>query len=646
MFAVANTPDDTDQRVYEAALVINSKLENIRSRLKLSSSPSLSATTKLRAFVTAANHNFLLARKMTRDEVEKVGIERAKHAPGGFKLDELVADIKLELSGGFRWSPDEVIESIVDGIEVPIRFALRDSPSLAGNPRMNQVEWNDIALELNLGIMFRHAEDLWDDCLWNKYKVVEKAKLKVFYPQDFDTVRGYRMGIIRRTSLALGYSIMAAKYHREMFVQGFAPRLYEVRAISQQGRRQVIKVSKTVEQTRAQEELLIMRGYANEPYYFELLEEALPTLGGLTLSAVLDAWVVVSRVALVLVESMAEKEIRPANPESPAHTWLPEYAPVLHVDALVEALTAAAGIKLADGKRLIEFFTFRGRAGQEIWAAPLVQVGLTTVVPVFAAVVTPNLRRLVDVWMRQLDIDLGKRGPAFEEHVRVNAQQSIAASKVLAGHAVCIKHDYTFKPTGGRDEQIDLLFVIGSTVFVAETKCILEPTEAKGVAMHRKTVLGAAEQALRKSQSLIQNREQFITDVKRFGMNLPQDFSVLPFVILSTSTHVGVPANGVPVIDEYILEKFLEGELEDVAVTGNDFAIQKRIKTIFYTDLADAQAKAPHYFASPPQMRRLLDGVTARVVPIHAIDEHDWEGIVVTLNCVPSQKDKPILTAD
>lgn len=640
-FDVAGVPDDSDQGVYDAALVLHSKLENIRSRLKLSSSTNLSATTKLRAFVAAANHNFLAARTKTRDAIQKAGEERATQAPDGFRSEEFLAKIKLELTDGFQWSPDEVVESLVDGIEVPIKFSLQSTPDLAGNPRMNQVEWNDIALELNLGIMFRHAEDLWDDCLWNKYRIVEKGRIKVFMPRDIDAKRGYSVGLVRRRSLAMMFTIMAAKYHREMVARGFLPTIREVRAIEQQGKRQVIKVSKPGEHTRAMEELLVMRGYANEPYYSELLEEPLSPLGGLTLSVILNAWVVISRAALVLVESMARKEVQSPEPDSPVHTWLPAYAPVLQIDALVHALFLAAGIKPADGKWLVEFFTFRGQTGQEIWASPLVPVGLTTVAPVFAAIAAPNLRRLVDVWMRQAGVDLGKRGPAFEAHLRANVQEAIASSNVLSGHAVCIKDDYTFKPNGGRSEQIDLLFVIGSTVFLAEAKCILEPTEPKGVAMHRKTVLGAAEQALRKSQSLKDNRKAFVADAKRFGIELPEDFNVVPLVVVSTSTHVGVPASGVPVIDEYILEKFLEGELEDVAVTGDNLEIQKTVKTVFYTDVPDAEAKAPHYFASPPQTRRLFDGVVARFVPLYAIDEDDWEGLIVTLECVPSQEDLP-----
>ncbi len=633
-FAAAGAPDERDQYVYEAALVIHFKLENIRSRLKLSSSPDLSASTKLRAYVAGANHNFLVARTKTRNAFEEVGVKRATAVLEGVRPEQLAAEVKLELLGGFEWSPDEVVESIVDGIEVPVRFALQGSPSLAGNPRMNQVDWSDIALELNLGIMFRHAEDVWNDCLWNNYKVVAKDRLRVFVPQDPDVAKGYVIGHARRMALTMGYQVMATRYHRGLLARGLLPRLREVKAIEQNGKRQILKISKPGEQTEAQEDLFVIRSYANEPYYAELLEEALPSAGGLTLSSVLDAWAIISRTALVLVEHLAGKDNQ-LDPDSPAYAWLPEYAPVLQVDALIQALSLAANIKPADGKRLVEFFTFRGMPGQEIWASPLVPVGARTVAPVFAAVVSPNLRRLVDVWMRQLGIDLGKRGPAFEAYLRESVVDSIASSKVLAGHAVCINESYTFKPPTGRQEEIDLLFVIGSMVFLGEVKCVLEPTDAKGIAMHRRTVIGAAEQASRKARALTDNREEFVADVRRFGIDLPQDFSIVRFVVVSSATHVGIPADGVPVVDEYILEKFLEGELDDVAVRGIDLEVQELVKTIFYTDLADAQAKAPQYFAQPPQVKRLLEGVVARIVPMHAIDEQDWQGVVVTLACEP-----------
>jgi len=636
-FDAAGAPDDADQRIYDAALLIHAKLQSIRSKLKLSSSTSLSATTKLRAFVAASNHNYLLVRSKSLDAVEAIANEHQDTDGADSKLEDLAAAVKIKLLGGAEWAPDDVITSLVDAIEVPIRFALQGSPSLAGSPRMNQVNWNDIALELNLGVMFRLAEDLWDDCLWNTYKVVDSGRIKTFVPEDADAKRGHALGIVRRMALSMAHAVIATRALRGIAGRGLPLRIREVRAIAQEGKRQVIRVSRPDEATRTQEELFVMRAFASEPYYDELIEEPIPSLGGITLSAILDAWVVISRAAQVLVESVADKESRATDVDAPAHTWLPAHAPVLQVDALVKALTIAAGIKPPDGRKLIEFFTFRGQPGQEIWASPLVPVGLTTVAPVFAAVVSPNLRRLVDVWMRMADIDLSKRGPPFEQHLRETVQEAIASSKVLAGSAISIKDDYTFKPAAGRAEQIDLLFVIGTTVFLAEAKCILEPTEAKGVAMHRRTVIGAAEQAQRKSQALRDHAAEFVIDAKRFGIDLPQDFKVYPFVVVSTATHIGVPANGVPVVDKYILERFLFGELEDVLFKGENFEIQDRIKNTFYTSVADAEEKAPTYFSAPPQVKKLLDGMKQHSAPIYALDESDWAGLVVTLDCQPLQ---------
>ncbi|WP_155625024.1 hypothetical protein [Burkholderia vietnamiensis] len=641
-FEAAAPHDEADRRVYEAALAIYAKLENIRSCLRLSSSPALSASEKLRAYVAAANYNFLVANTKTREAFRKIGAELAATPCDGAKVEDLFSQIRLKLPGGFDYSPDEIIESIVDGIEVPIKFALTDSPDLSGNPRMAQVEWGDIVLELNLGIMFRHAEDLWDDCLWNSYFVVESDTKKFFAPAEVDVKRGHALGIVRRMALAANYSIIASRQHDEIIARGVQPRIRDIVSIKKEGKRQVVKVSKIGDPASdVQEELFILRGLANEPYYSDFLETPLPNIKGVSLSDVLDAWVVLSRIAIMQLDGIAKKHEASTNTDAPPQTWLPGYLPVLQTDALIQALSSAADIQPAAGRLLVDFFTYRGNKGQEIWAAPLVPVGPRAVAPVFAAIISPNLRRLVDIWMRLGGIDLEVRGPAFEQHLRDVLQAGIANSPVLRASAISIPRSYTFSPSVGRSEEIDLIFSVGSTIFIGEVKCILEPTETKGLFNHRRTVLGAAEQVLRKARCIESNREEFIKDVNRFGIKLPKDFGVFPLIVVSTSTHVGVSANGVAVIDEYILSKFLEGQLEHAAVGGRHLAIQRRIKDIFYTDVADAEAKAPLYFSSPPQLQRLLNGLCGRIVPLHAIGESDWEGYVLTIDCKPRQETEP-----
>src|ERR1700737_4734652 len=72
------SPNMADQRLYDAALVIHAKLGNIRSRLKLSTTKDLTATEKVRAFVAAANHGFLVAQEKTREAFTEVGKELAQ----------------------------------------------------------------------------------------------------------------------------------------------------------------------------------------------------------------------------------------------------------------------------------------------------------------------------------------------------------------------------------------------------------------------------------------------------------------------------------------------------------------------------------------------------------------------------------------
>ncbi len=146
--------------------------------------------------------------------------------------------------------------------------------------------------------------------------------------------------------------------------------------------------------------------------------------------------------------------------------------------------------------------------------------------------------------------------------------------------------------------------------------------------------MGAAEQILRKAVALRENRGAFAEDVRSLGMALADNFKVEPLVIVSTTTHVGVPATTVSVIDEFILGRFLDGHIEDVAYHPADPASSQTLKTTFYSTAAEAEDRAPHYFASPPQLHRFLQGLRGRVVPIYATNAEDWAGHFVTLDCV------------
>ena len=151
---------------------------------------------------------------------------------------------------------------------------------MSGNPRFNEVNWDDVAIEMNLGSLYRHTEDLWDDCLWNGYQLVDKGRRKLFRSRDSNVKRGFVAGLSRRQSLTLSFTIVATKHFRDLHARGLFREHRVVRAIERKGKQQIIRLSKPGELTDAIEHLMVMRGYASEPYYSELLEEPLAFLDG------------------------------------------------------------------------------------------------------------------------------------------------------------------------------------------------------------------------------------------------------------------------------------------------------------------------------------------------------------------------------
>ncbi|MBO9880651.1 hypothetical protein [Xanthomonas sp. D-109] len=632
-FNQLNQPDSFDHEIYASGIALHKKFEAIRGALKISPAKHISATTKVRAFLAVVNRNFFVTHEKTEKAIDKFKSDREGELDEVYSLEEM-SSLKLELPGGFNWMPQEVMESLVDGIELGIKVVLQNNPSLAGNPQCKDVDWIEANRELNLGVMYQFAKDVWNDCLWNGYKMIDRGSFKVFLPGDLDAIRAYRVGLARKLSLTIGFSIMAGQFQRLALARGGRLWVREVCAIKREGKKQYISIAKAgVEPGDFIQGLAIQRALAVEPYYRDLIEEKLESINGLTLSSLLNAWMVISSASNFLLQSAREKYTRKISSDSPSD-WISDYVPTLQIDAILAALESAAGINKTNGKKIVDFFTFHGKSDQEIWAQPLVPVGPQTVAPVFAAIASPNLRRLIDIWMRQAGIDLAKRGPAFEDYIRQVVAERIRHSDRLVAVAKSIERDYTFKTISGSTEQLDLIFCIGKTLFIAEAKCILEPTTSKGVALHRKTVLGAAEQVIRKAKFIESNRAEFCADIRRFGISLSEDFKVVPLLVLSTSTHVGISALSVPVVDEHILCRYLDGEIEDIQHRVDDPASSRILKNIFYADSAEAEIRAPKYFESPPQMQRFVEGLRGRTVPMYAVNDADWPAYVMMMECI------------
>lgn len=629
-----NGEDDEDRNLMIAGLLIHQKANNIRSMLKVTFSNNLRATTKVRAFAARANHDFFALGKMTRRAIEQLVKDHEDNNNESHLMMHQLAGIKLDLKVGASYSPDEIVQSIVDGTEVPLKRILEKNPDLQGNPDFSSLDWNELIFDAHLGTLYMHIEDLWDDCLWNGYRLARHEGEFIFVPKESEWQKRYLASRFRLDSLNREFAAHAlqaqSRPNYKYFLQALGP--INVKSITKAGRKQRINLSHFDVDSKDGIRLITMRAYASEPYYTDLLSESQHRLQGATLDQLLTAWIIISRASEVLLNELSVTE---AGERHEPRARLPPFAPVIQIKALKTAISNACKTSLEQSAALLDFFVFRGKSDQELWAQPLLPVSSEAVTPVFAAIISPNLRRIVDVWLKQVGVDLSTRGPAFELHVCATLHKEITESPLLHETCGCLERGVTFKPSGEREEQIDVVALIGRTVIVGEAKCFLEPTEAKEIAMHRLKVIEAAEQVKRKYESAVRNKDEFRNQLLNLGLKVPEDFSVLPVVILNSAIHCGVAIDGTPIVDERILGVFLKGEFIELAVHESEKGFRPIKKIVLYNSAAEAGELISEFLSSPPQMKPLLDGLNSRWVPVPTTSENDWTGRYFTLDCIP-----------
>ena len=177
--------------------------------------------------------------------------------------------------------------------------------------------------------------------------------------------------------------------------------------------------------------------------------------------------------------------------------------------------------------------------------------------------------------------------------------------------------------------------MVGDKVLVGEAKCFLEPTEPKQVARHRDKVVDAVAQIKRKALAVALHREEFKVRVKQVGLTLPNDFDVIPVVVLNSAFHAGIPLDDVSIVDEYILGVFFRGEFNELASHSVEGGLNTVRKRVLYTSAEEGAQVLRGFLMSPPQMRPLLEGVRKRWLPIHPVNDDDWMGLYFAVDCVP-----------
>lgn len=618
--------DDSDRSLARAAALIYEKAETIRASLRFADQSAVNSTTRLRALVAFANYNMHALDR----EAEKV-IKRA--APESTLLIAEVVSARVRLPDGFDYSPDEVSQTIVDGVQIPLRFIFGDGIDCSAKPRFHEVNWDDVQFDANLGVLYSLIEGLWDDCLWNDLRVSSQQDGSVSFAfADLMWPERAAISRCRIDNLRLQFMAVAGQSFRSLPRQTRA-RVLAIRPvvrIAREGRHRKLVLARMEDEASSSLGLALLRLLGRQPYYGDILAERQPSLSDATLDQLISAWAIVSSATEVMSDAIRGARVAE---DAPPGRWLPMYAPILDVPSLVDAVVGGAGVPKAKAEALVHFLTYRGEPNQELWTQPLVRVADGRLAPIFGAALFPNLGRLIDRWMQQLGVDMGQRGPAFEQHVRDHLIAAIRASR-LHQHAAVLPNALKLRLPSEAEEEIDIVFVLGNVVLICEAKCVLLPTEPKQEAFHRQTIMGAVDQINRKATVVERHRALVSGLLRSHGIIVSDDFSIIRLVILNSEMHSGFQVEGVTIVDENILRMFFEGEIVDLALGRQDGRMDELAKRTFYRSPEEAYVAAPRYFASPPQMDAFKAHVTERITPVPAIADSDWSGYVRSSQCL------------
>ena len=628
-FELHSSGDEEDIRLFSSGLRIHAKLTAIRRVLSKSQLSKLPTATVAKALVATANHQYeVLAHQFL--QMTSAAINRDQQRD----LDILaLAGTQVKLLNGESYSVDSVLGSLLDGIGIPLKGALRGQRRL-GIESLSDFPWGDVKLEMNLGIFYGQFEALWEDCVWNSYVIVGSDLHFFALPLNLEAKRGACAAVSRKLALnieATSYAMRALELAKALSVNA---RLKEVQSIEVDGDSQTITLGFSTKDPHNQALRYATFLTACPPFLNSLLEDPREKLGSLSIRQLIDGWMVVASAATALWEKtspMLQSQYATLKDE---YADMNDFIPFLDKNVLVNTLHEAAGLPRAGAAAIVDFLTFNGSDGQEFWTQPLVKLDDSTKLYIVAGAIVamPNARYVAEKWMVQLDVDLENRGAAFELHIRNVLLDAISTSRLLSKTAKVVTRDYTFGCPDQRFAQIDALFCVGSHVFVVEAKCILEPVDASSTGRHRLALERAATQVNFRVDLIDEFREYFIEEMRQFGWLLPHDFQISPLIAVSTWAHVGVSIDNVPVVDELVLQSFFNGEYKRVGLETDDFSIKENIGKAIYESADEAELIAANYFDAPPQLEQYINNLQLRKFPLPQVSYDDWYGEMLDFN--------------
>lgn len=597
-FEAIEDPTPRDTSLYASGLVAHSVFSEVRDRVDALGPLPMGRIDEARLLCAVVNRDVWQADATVWDHLKAL-----TEAEGAHRSQALYDRVLQGVGGGNALNISQAIEGSIDGGTLPIRNAVKGWGT--GEPTVDADD--DVAVIgvtkalYLLGQLYTWLESVWRQCVHGDQELVIEGDRLVFQPLDDALARRRTLAEHRGEAVTMQRMLQVSQELAQM--PEVARRIRGRRVLLKAGRREPYRVRVgTVRDNPARRvdaaDWLRGRLMFEASYPADLLRAPLPAFDGLTADVLLQAWEALAPFANQVHRTFEQTDVIDTA------EGLRAFAPTVSESSLVAGWTRVLGVSGGEARALVRAFTFRGEPRDALWSRPLLRVGDGRLAFVVGAITSPNVRWLIETWLRSGGLDLDARGPWFEADVHRQVQSGLTGSPLGDAWVSDGAVEVAGNPVGEGDpsrEEIDLLVRIGATVLVCEVKCSLVPMDDVVADMnYRATLAGGARQATRKARFLDGNRDRAALVVGATAE--PKRLRFVPVLITNVDAGVGQAVEGVPVTDASLLRQYLQYGffLRNVAVGLGSTRGGERHP--FYDDDADAEARVSDYLRDPPQL--------------------------------------------
>jgi hypothetical protein len=587
----ADVVTSRDEVLARTAAMIGMQMQVLRGKYLAPLFGTLSRSRIVGLSVADANRAWCILRWKAHQAMAAAG---AAGDPGYFST---MGQVGIPVGpDGALVNPEDANNASVDSI--PHWFALA-----AGAPDedgADEIDIGSVMVRAQMALNLEHAyRDVWQEVLWEPWAFAEDDQAVTLSPSHPVDMGRWRAWDWREQSLAMQGPILSRNVERG--APDLAVPIARTAGLDDGG--PAAAIAPTAEQSAAHRSAFEI---IEKSYVSDFLDQDVGGVAGMT-PRLLEGAVCVLQD---LLDVLLPREVDPATFDVPDIDRLRCSRPRAE---LRELLVAALGIEAALADACLSFLSADpfGELGPlfvtGLWHRPLVasRDGQELMLVAGPLMWGSPVRR-AERWLQSggsADLSRTNNGLRFEAEYRARLDAAIRGNGILAAASSGVASI----AAGQAEEEIDLLFRIGSTVVVGEVKCLLAPSEPIERYDYVRKLEEAGGQAARKAEWLAANPDEAAT---RVGTG-EADLKVMPLVVVNQSNGVEWSYGGSVVTDTRFLELFLSAGSYSAAAAL--FAEEGREPVVFsrelYADAAEAEAALPEIFKAIPGMDPFRDSI-------------------------------------